>query len=59
MSHRNPRNKRIRLVGVRMPDDLLKKLEKWIARQPPERHLSRPEAIRRLLEKALTPRDGE
>jgi metal-responsive CopG/Arc/MetJ family transcriptional regulator len=40
------------LIGVRLLPDLLKPLDKWIDEQP-EPKPSRPEAIRRLLRKAL------
>jgi metal-responsive CopG/Arc/MetJ family transcriptional regulator len=39
------------LIGVRILDDPLAKLDEWIARQKEE--ISRPEAIRRLVEQAL------
>jgi len=39
------------LIGVRLLDDPLTKLDEWIARQKEE--MSRPEAIRRLVEIGL------
>jgi len=56
----NPKKKRGRpvttgkgtLVGVRILDDLLAALDAWIKRQN-EADLSRPEAIRRLVELGL------
>jgi metal-responsive CopG/Arc/MetJ family transcriptional regulator len=41
--------------GFRMPADLQAKLDAWIERQPDPKP-SRSEAIRRLLERALTER---
>jgi hypothetical protein len=41
------------LVGVRLQPDLLETLERWIAKHPRPRPLTRPEAIRRLLIKSL------
>lgn len=40
------------LIGVRLQPDHLGKLDKWIAQQPDPKP-SRPEAIRRLVEKGL------
>ena len=39
------------LIGVRAQPDMLRSIDAWIARQ--SEPLSRPEAIRRLLEQAL------
>jgi hypothetical protein len=39
------------LVGVRLQDDVLGRLDDWIARQPDE--TTRPEAMRRLMESGL------
>jgi len=41
------------LIGVRLSDDPLSTLDAWIAKQK-EPGLSRPEAIRRLVERSLT-----
>ena len=41
-------------IGVRIHDDQLQKIDAWATDQPD--HPSRPEAIRRLVEKAL---DGD
>src|ERR1700730_9885522 len=41
------------LIGVRLLDDPLSTLDSWIAKQK-EPHLTRPEAIRRLVELGLT-----
>ena len=41
-------------VGLRLYPDLEARLDAWIARQN-ERELGRPEAIRRVLDKALPP----
>jgi hypothetical protein len=41
------------LIGVRLLDDPLSTLDAWIAKQK-EPGLSRPEAIRRLVERSLT-----
>jgi hypothetical protein len=41
------------LIGVRLQDDPLSTLDAWIAKQK-EPGLSRPEAIRRLVERSLT-----
>lgn len=41
------------LIGVRLLDDPLSTLDTWIAKQK-EPGLSRPEAIRRLVERSLT-----
>jgi hypothetical protein len=39
------------MIGVRLPPDQLSALDSWIEHQPDE--LTRPEAVRRLIERGL------